>query len=205
MGRVVYLVDSENISNWMDILPYLSKRDRVIVFHTDNSPKLSVRDSLILSDYVDKVSEEYCVSGSNALDFQLSSHLGFLIRSAPKTEYVILSNDKGYFPLTKYWDERGADVRLSNIKDTLKRLKTCGDSDESYEDGVISIKSEKGLVVLSHEEPKLKKVIKETRGESVNFHNSLVKEFGATRGLELFKALKPQLIELYYEATKHRM
>jgi hypothetical protein len=54
------------------------------------------------------------VETKNALDFQLSSYLGFLIgKGGTNTDYYIISNDKGYDCLSKYWKERN--IKLTRI------------------------------------------------------------------------------------------
>ena len=55
-------------------------------------------------------------SVKNALDFQLSTYLGYLIsENEGKNEtYYIVSEDKGLAILTGYWAERGENVKTAS-------------------------------------------------------------------------------------------
>ena len=47
--------------------------------------------------------------GKNALDFQMSSYVGFLISKYPNEKINIVSNDKGFENLLSFWREQGFD------------------------------------------------------------------------------------------------
>jgi len=49
--------------------------------------------------------------GSNALDFHIAFYLGEYLAAAPRTEYVILSRDRGFDPLVRHLVGRGYHVR----------------------------------------------------------------------------------------------
>jgi len=49
--------------------------------------------------------------GSNALDFHIAFYLGEYITSSPKTEFVILSKDRGFDPLIRHLAGRKINVR----------------------------------------------------------------------------------------------
>ncbi len=49
--------------------------------------------------------------GSNALDFHIAFYLGEFITASPKTEYVILSKDRGFDPLIRHLAGRKINVR----------------------------------------------------------------------------------------------
>ena len=61
-----------------------------------------------------------CNTGKNGLDFQLSSYLGYLLRSSAKARYVILSKDMGYDPLIQFWKERGAEITRESAQEVVK-------------------------------------------------------------------------------------
>ncbi|MBO5389028.1 MAG: hypothetical protein J6A59_13045 [Lachnospiraceae bacterium] len=124
--RTVFLVDTENVAN--RALKYsnlVGEKDIIYLFLGAANVSVSLEDALNLRECkAQKIEVVQCVSnGSNALDFQLSSYLGFLIRSAPKTHYAIISNDHGYNPLITFWEQQGTKVGIySDIKDALKAI-----------------------------------------------------------------------------------
>lgn len=113
--RITYLIDSENVSDaWVRLLPELKKRDRIVIFYTENTSNLAADSVKMITEYKKyDITWEKCFTGNNALDFQLVSRLGFYICQEPKDEYVIMSNDTGYDAAIKYWVQAGY---------TLKRI-----------------------------------------------------------------------------------
>ena len=94
-NRKVYLVDTENVgTTWKEILPQKNTKDLIILFYTENSPGISYKDLNIIRQYPSSFDMILCYSGKNGLDFQLVSYLGYLIKTAPKSAYIIISNDK---------------------------------------------------------------------------------------------------------------
>ena len=116
-----YLIDYENVrAEGIKDLTRVSKKDTIILFYSDNCKNIS----LDVMDIIIKLKAHYIsfkakVGTKNALDFQLSSYLGYLIGQGKSQEskYYIVSNDKGYDCLCDYWKELGVTVEritLSN-------------------------------------------------------------------------------------------
>ncbi len=115
MKQTIYLVDSENVNDaWVPLLPKLGRRDQVIVFHTKNSPHFTTESASLMADFQNNLTWEKCFTGTNGLDFQLVSRLGFLICKKPRATFVIVSNDTGFDAAIKYWVQEGKQV--SRIK-----------------------------------------------------------------------------------------
>lgn len=107
-SKTSYLVDTENVgASWKHLLAGLGSKDKLYVFYTDNSPHVSYQDLLDIMQYPDRFEPIKCYAGKNGLDFQLVSYLGLLLKSAPKTDYVIVSKDAGYDPVCKFWGDQG--------------------------------------------------------------------------------------------------
>lgn len=105
-----YLIDFENVHTYgMKKLLNVSEGDTVIIFFSEQSKNVTLdviegvtKNNAILTCH--KVN----VGTKNALDFQLSSHLGYLIgKGTRNAKYHIVSQDKGYDCLCKYWKEQG--------------------------------------------------------------------------------------------------
>lgn len=115
MPSKVYLIDTENVkSEWKCVLDKLEKKDKLLLFYTENSPNVSFADFSNLVNYPFKYEMLPCFLGKNGLDFQLVTYLGYLLRKSPLKEYVILSNDTGFDAVVYFWTGKGKKVsRLS--------------------------------------------------------------------------------------------
>lgn len=122
MQRMTYLIDSENVNDaWVKLLPTLEKRDRIIIFYTENSPHFTVDSARVITEHKDKdVTWKKCFAGKNALDFQLVSQMGFLIGKYPQDGYVIMSNDTGFDAVVKFWLQE--EVSVSRIRGNGKAV-----------------------------------------------------------------------------------
>ena len=109
--RTVYLIDTENVRTvWTQLLDKMTENDKIYVFYTQNSGKVSYEDlSGVLSSgkSVELIS---CTTGKNGLDFQLVSYLGYLIRENENADYCIISDDNGYDAVIRFWEGRDVDV-----------------------------------------------------------------------------------------------
>ena len=114
-----YLIDSENVGDfWIPLLDIPAEQAELIVFYTNNSPHMSY-DSLIKLKESDRiVTFIKCYEGTNALDFQLCSELGFLIAGNPGDEFIIVTNDTGYDAAVKYWRRKEYSVKRIAGKDS---------------------------------------------------------------------------------------
>jgi hypothetical protein len=122
-----YLVDFENVrSKEILSLENINKGDVLIVFYSDNSGE-QVSFDLLEHISVNKAhikTFKTFVGTSNALDFQLSSYLGYLIRENPYSKFYIVSNDKGYDCLCVFWKNLGYDVERVSVESNIVNTKT---------------------------------------------------------------------------------
>ena len=114
-----YLIDSENVGDfWIPLLDLPADQAELIVFYTKNSPHMSY-DSLIKLKESDRtVTFIKCYEGTNALDFQLCSELGFLIAGNEGDDFIIVTNDTGYDAAVKYWRHKEYSVKRIAGKDS---------------------------------------------------------------------------------------
>ena len=105
----VYLIDFENVTSaGISGIQRLSKEDKVYIFYTVNASNMSFAAHMnLLSSPAEVIYYNVTSGGKNALDFQLSSFLGYLISSGEDKDFYIISNDKGYDHVKNFWERSG--------------------------------------------------------------------------------------------------
>lgn len=119
--KKIFLVDTENVgSTWKDLLPIKTASDQILLFFTENSPNISYVDLELILQFPDRVEMIKCNPGKNGLDFQLVSYLGYLLKTASKSNYIIVSNDSGFDAVVKFWQDRGMSISRMNVHRILQ-------------------------------------------------------------------------------------
>lgn len=147
-----FLVDSENVNdNWLMLFDMADENDEIVVFYTKKSPHMSYMSVIrLMENNSINVRFEECYEGTNALDFQLVSYMGYLMgrndthsesnssatpivtdtadvsAASCADEYIIMSNDTGYDPAVRFWKDKGYAVRRFNVnfcKQAVQRRK----------------------------------------------------------------------------------
>ena len=138
-----FLVDSENVNdNWLMLFDMADEEDEIVVFYTKKSPHMSYMSVIrLIENNKINIRFEECYEGTNALDFQLVSYMGYLMgcggacsenecdAASAETgadEYIIMSNDTGYDPAVRFWKDKGYAVRRFNVnfcKQAVQRRK----------------------------------------------------------------------------------
>ena len=123
--RNTYLIDFENVgSEGLNGVATLTAEDRVILFYSANSNRMTVRahQAIVASpahfDYF-----EVAVGGKNALDHQLGTYLGYLVATNASERYFIVSHDNGFKFLSTFWLAQDPSLQISmcdNIKVSLR-------------------------------------------------------------------------------------
>lgn len=134
-----YFVDSENVGDsWIDLLDTASEEDEILVFYTEKSPNMKYNDLIKLKQAPREVTFMECCAGNDALDFQLSTELGYQVHDIGDTEFIIVSNDTGYDAVVTYWRDR-------RIK--IKRIlgKTCSHIQHSQGE-IIDVQADPGIL-----------------------------------------------------------
>ena len=92
----VYLIDFENVTSaGISGVQKLTKEDKVYIFYTANAANMSFAAHLnLLSSPAEIIYYNVSSGGKNALDFQLSSFLGYLISQGKEKQFYIISNDR---------------------------------------------------------------------------------------------------------------
>lgn len=122
----VYLIDFENVNSaGISGIQKLTKEDKVYIFYTANASNMSFAAHLnLLSSPAEVVYYNVSSGGKNALDFQLSSFLGYLICQGKEKNFFIISNDRGYEYVKNFWERSGlaADITISGSPSVNRAL-----------------------------------------------------------------------------------
>lgn len=108
----IYFIDSENVGDlWISLLHSITNEDELLVFYTSKSPHMNYKNVILLKQSDKNISFIECYEGNNALDFQLSTELGYRMHEMTEGEFVIVSNDTGFDAVIKYWSKLGKSIR----------------------------------------------------------------------------------------------
>ena len=117
------MVDSENVGDiWVPLLVSSQEDDEVLVFYTTKSPHMNYENVRMLKETEKEADFIKCFEGSNALDFQLVSELGYRLSQNADREYVIVSNDTGFDAAVRYWSTRKMPVSRLSGKECHRML-----------------------------------------------------------------------------------
>lgn len=148
-----YLIDSENVGDfWIPLLDLPADQAELIVFYTKNSPHMSYDSLIKLKESDRKVTFIKCYEGTNALDFQLCSELGFLIAQDSGDEFIIVTNDTGYDAAVKYWRRKEYSVKRIAGKDSRTGSRRRGTTAKSDVAAEVSAILHKLVRMPDHEE-----------------------------------------------------
>lgn len=112
-----HLIDTENIPiKWIQLLES-EENDEVLLFRlgdSNNKNYISFDDLVNINNKNLSIDIIECFHGKpkmNALDFQLSSYLGFLICNHPHDKFIIYSNDTGFEPMIEFWKTNSINIK----------------------------------------------------------------------------------------------
>ena len=106
----------------MPLLVSSQEDDEVLVFYTTKSPHMNYENVRMLKETEKEADFIKCFEGSNALDFQLVSELGYRLSQNAAREYVIVSNDTGFDAAVRYWSARKMPVSRLSGKECHRML-----------------------------------------------------------------------------------
>lgn len=178
---MVYLIDFENVSGGgFNGIEHLSDHDKIIVFYSDARSSITLSTHRKLEE--SPAGREYIpvsTGGKNALDFQLTTWLGYLMAKQREETYCIVSNDTGFDHVIDFWRERGYKIQRSvdlsgiQMQHTKKRI----------QETIPEFKEEAGRILDTINRYKTKQGI----------NNALVKKYGSDKAGLIYKAVKPLL------------
>lgn len=159
-----YFVDYENVhSEGIVDCSELEQGDIVYVFYTEQAKNITLD---ILEQFTRRgIRLELDKAGTgakNALDFQLSSYLGYVIarHETEPLRYVIVSKDTGFDRLVQFWGEKGIQILRQpgiSVKEEPKKEKAVKESKS---------KGRKGKTAKESSEEKTKQTAKDNVKEN---------------------------------------
>lgn len=183
----IFVIDTENFSDYSFLENYqLTKKDKIILFCSDNSAKISFDDFERLSNSKAQIIRKNIEVGeSNALDFKLITYITLNLNK--KNEFYIVSSDSGFKAYKRFIKkEKNIDIQIVNPVKT--KIIKKEDLDKINE-------------VLSKNKSKIEFLIENNKSLS-EFHNSLSKEFGMI-GQKIY-TLKKELFEEYHHIISEK-
>jgi len=195
-----FLVDYENVNiSGLDGITKLTAEDFIIIFYSDNANTLTFGMHKKINETKAEIKfQKVAVNEKNALDFQLCTYLGFLIRDTMTEEisqnnYFIVSKDNGFSVLPNYWKKLGVTVKIvSNLKkDDLQNVSADKVLEKSNKATEKISEVEKVLSKFFTNNTDIQEVIKIiTNAKSkCDVHNDLVKKFGE-KGKKIYQSVK---------------
>lgn len=129
--RTIWLIDTENVQKkWLNVVHFKTKKDKLIIFIGPEATYMSLKElQVFLAKYpVNQV--EFCVSnaGKNSMDFHVVAKLGSLCTTGKKSNYIIVSADKGYDGLIQTMCSKGLSVKRIACEAVIQSAK-CPDND----------------------------------------------------------------------------
>jgi hypothetical protein len=198
---MVYLIDYENVKNLTGIQE-LNKTDTVIIFYTENAKSLTFEDHINIKNAAVEIDYKKVTTGKNALDFQLSSYLGFLIGQG-RTEFCIISKDQGFDSVISFWkNEKNISIKRRDclVKDNSVETKKIDANPTSKTPNPVvntldmkNILSQPTLHLTPNEIVEVERIVNQYKTK-VSINSNLQKMFkGSQRAGEVYKVLKPFL------------
>lgn len=185
-----YLVDYENVNKaGLNGVSKLSKDDVVWIFYTENADSISFGLHKRLNESQATINYKKVQKGTkNALDFQLSSFLGYLIKENENTNYnyYIVSKDKGFNSLIEFWNKK---ISINLVINVAK------ENEQAKQDELI--KSVDELIKNSDDALIVARIIQKYKTKS-GINNALMKEFPSKnnqKSSKIYNAIKPLIAD----------
>ena len=190
--RRYFLVDYENVkTEGFQGIDELEKSDTVIIFYSANADKMTFQLHTQIIETKAKISYFGVETiGQNALDFQLSSYIGYIIGKKSGCECFIVSNDRGFENVCNFWRKNGVRIRI--IPDISK----CGKEANAKKSEIKAVVRELGLekdneefvIGLVSDSLKIDNLTAPRLKNRVN--QELCKQFGSERTKTIYAAVK---------------
>lgn len=183
-----YFVDFENV-NHFGLTTSDERIDGIVyIFYTDSCTMINMD----LFGNIEKLGGQirffHVKNGiKNALDFQLSTYLGYIISQTNKEDkYIIISKDTGFDRVVDFW--KNQDVKIKRKIDLANNVEVV-EVDKTKE----TVKSTKSVLDNIIKDQKTRQAVINICRKYNNrndIHNALIKELGAKKGRNVYQQIK---------------
>ena len=198
--RKTYFIDSENVGdNWISLLNIITPEDKLIVFFTQKSPHMNYKNVILLKQSDKKITFIECCEGTNALDFQLCTELGYRMHELTEEEFIIVSNDTGFDAIVKYWSKQNKPIkRITSKSCTITEPTQLTPSNENIDVTLVSCDN---LTPLEKENEPCTTGVDDNAKELLfligknnlqDLHESLKQLYGAKKATTIYNSFKPE-------------
>lgn len=185
-----YLVDYENVKNaGLNGVSKLPENDVVCIFYTDKADSLTFGLHKRLNESAATIIYKKVTNGTkNALDFQLSSYLGYIIHENEDSpyNYFVVTKDNGFECLVKFWGNKANVKLVENVAKDIKHPELNELEQEVY-----------NLINNREDAIKVAKMISKYKTKS-GINNALMKEFPSKnnqKSSQIYSAIKPLIAD----------
>ncbi len=186
---MIYLIDLENVNDSGFIgIENLTENDKIVIFYSLNSCKVSMTTHFQLEST--KAKKEYKgvkVGGKNALDFQLSTYLGYLVATEKNTDFAIVSKDEGFNFVVDFWEKE--DIKITRCENLNGLTKENVEKELKSELKKILLESIPNIEVDFDNIYSIISKYKTKQG----INNALTKEYGSERTGAIYKIIRPYI------------
>ena len=184
-----FLVDYENVkTQGLNGVNKLSEEDTVCIFYSENADSLTFGLHRRLNESKANILFQRVEVGlKNALDFQLSSYLGYLIHENIDNpyNYFIVTKDKGYESLITYWKKKKTNVSIV--------VDVSGQNAQVIQNELESQVAE--LIKDKSDAPAIAKIIQSYKTKQ-GVNNGLTRQFrDGKKTSEIYNAIKPLIAD----------
>ena len=184
-----FLVDYENVkTQGLNGVNKLSEEDTVCIFYSENADSLTFGLHRRLNESKANILfQRVEVGQKNALDFQLSSYLGYLIHENIDNpyNYFIVTKDKGYESLITYWKKKKTNVSIV--------VDVSGQNAQVIQNELESQVAE--LIKDKSDAPAIAKIIQSYKTKQ-GVNNGLTRQFrDGKKTSEIYNAIKPLIAD----------
>lgn len=198
-----YFIDYENVhKTGFKGLLNLSSNDNVIIFYSGNADKITFNlHKEIVDSKADITYFEVKAGGKNALDFQLSTYLGYLIGNKKKARCYIVSNDRGFEFVRDFWKKQGfrieiiSDINNNSTKEETPEKQIQPNNNEDLRKAFKDMNLSKANLdfIISVVESNMKQNSVPLPKRKQNINSELCKKFGNDETKKIYQNLKPFL------------
>jgi hypothetical protein len=183
----IYLIDYENVkSNGLKGVSKLDQFDRVYIFYSVNAETLTFEVHQQINESQADVSYiKIDAGGKNALDFQLSTYLGYLVAQENEEQFYIVSDDTGFDFVIKFWSKHKK--KINKVSNLLLQSKM-------NEQQLLLEKIMELLPQYKEEAAVIRKFINDYKTKQ-GLNNALVKQYESKKAGEIYKAIKPLIAD----------